>query len=90
MPRLNTLLGDSSYAIYVIHYPLSVLAVWAAGRLHIAPCYALQFAFLGLVAALSWGASILDLRVRAMISLRTRGPRRASEEAAALPSTERL
>lgn len=53
-PRIGAMLGDTSYAVYVIHYPLVILAGRALGKLGIAPGYFAEIFFLGFVAVLAY------------------------------------
>jgi peptidoglycan/LPS O-acetylase OafA/YrhL len=53
-PRIGAMLGDTSYAVYVIHYPLVILTGRALGKLGIAPGYLVEFVFLGFVTVLAY------------------------------------
>ena len=66
-PWLGAALGDASYALYTIHYPLWVLASWVLYKFAVAPSLILEFLFLLMVTPLAWGLSLADMRVRAVL-----------------------
>ncbi len=68
-PQVGAMLGDTSYAVYVIHYPLVILAGRALGKLGIAPGALAEILFLGFVAALAYCLHhFYDKPVRAAIA----------------------
>ena len=63
-PLVGRLLGDTSYAIYVIHTPLIYGANWLVHRLEIRPGYAIASVLLALLVMLSYTLAKLDIWVR--------------------------
>ncbi len=67
-PWLGSALGDSSYALYTIHYPLWVLCAWIVSRLAIAPSLAVQLLFVVAVTIFALGLNVVDARVRRVLT----------------------
>ncbi len=86
-PRFGAALGDASYAMYTIHYPLWIVGSWALYALAIRPSLAMQFLFVGLVTTLAWGLSHVDTRVRSILMSRLRSSRAARGEVATVNAT---
>jgi peptidoglycan/LPS O-acetylase OafA/YrhL len=80
-PWVGAALGDASYALYTIHYPLWVLVAWAFYNLAVKPSVLMEFLFLLVVAPLAWGLSIADTRIRAILMSRVRAWRSSRREA---------
>lgn len=71
-PSLGTALGEASYAIYAIHYPLLVVASWIAVKLALQPSLPLQLAFAVALIAPGWALNRADALVRNSILNATR------------------
>ena len=68
---LGATLGDTSYALYVIHYPLVVLAGHALAQTDTRTAVLLELPFLAIVAAMAYGLHhFFDEPVRAWLSRR--------------------
>lgn len=81
-PWVGAALGDASYALYTVHYPLLVAASSVLSTLAMRPSLpVVQFLFVVLVATLAWGLSHVDTRVRArlLVRLRPSPPARAAQ-----------
>jgi peptidoglycan/LPS O-acetylase OafA/YrhL len=64
-PRLGQALGDASYALYTIHYPVYILAAWLLVNLHISPAWQWQLLFVVLILPVAWALNPIDARLRA-------------------------
>jgi len=67
-PAIGALLGDASYALYTIHYPLLALFCWLLLKFGIEPSLTMQFLFLLMAAALASGLSAADRHASSMLT----------------------
>jgi peptidoglycan/LPS O-acetylase OafA/YrhL len=63
-PRLGAALGEASYALYAVHFPLYLLGVWLLAQFSLEPSWKWQVIFLPIVFAFAWQVSRVDLRIR--------------------------
>jgi peptidoglycan/LPS O-acetylase OafA/YrhL len=72
-PWFGAALGDASYALYTIHFPLQALGMWAIYKFSLQPSWEKQLMFVLAVIPLAWILNLADMRVRAMATLWLKG-----------------
>ena len=68
-PQIGALLGDLSYAVYVIHYPMVEIATHIQQKVHRFPFHRMEIAFIAAVATIAYALHrYYDEPVRASIA----------------------
>jgi peptidoglycan/LPS O-acetylase OafA/YrhL len=63
-PKVGEVLGDASYAIYTIHFPLLMAVRWTLAKISVDHSLIIQFCFALALIPPAWALSYIDFRLR--------------------------